>query len=585
MTLALYGIGVSRGFAIGKVTVLQRNQPEITEYALPADLIDEEIDRLRQALATAKAQLIDIRDRISASMPDEVTEFINTHLMMLDDSPLSEAPIRLIREQHCNAEWALQLQHDWMVKIFDEMDDPYLRSRRDDIDHVVRRVQRILLADESPYHDLHSHRFEDRVVVADDLTPADTVLLQHQGVAAFVTDYGGPLSHTAILARSLRIPAIVGIRHARRYLRQDETVIVDGEQGTVLADSDRLVFDYYRGKQIADERRYRALSRISKQPAITRDQVAIRLYANIELPEDANDAVKMDACGIGLYRTEFLFMNRGDTPDEEEHLSSYLHVIRALGDSVITIRTVDLGADKQIGGSRLPSLLETPTRPVNPALGLRAIRLCLKEPELIRPQLRAIFRASAHGNIRMMIPMLSNTQELNQFLRLIEDVKRELRNQHIAFNEKLPIGGMIEVPAAAVCASYFARQLSFLSIGTNDLIQYALAIDRIDDEVNYLYDPLHPAVLRLIQMTLRAGQRAGIPVSLCGEMAGDPRYTRLLLGLGLTEFSMHPASLLEVKQVIKDSDTTELTGLVRRILNTSDSDRLAGLLERITGYR
>lgn len=575
MTLSLHGVGVSKGCAIGRTALLQRNQPDVNEYTIPDAILDDEVQRFLDAVAQARQQLRDIRERIPATIPTEVTAFIDTHLLMLEDASLAQAPIKLIRSRHCNAEWALKLQRDMLVQVFEEMDDPYLRTRKDDVEHVVRRVQRILLADEAAITDLISSRLEGRIIVADDLTPADTILLQHQGVLGFVTEHGGPLSHTAILARSLGIPAVVGVRNARRYLVEDELVIVDGQQGVILSGPDAPLLDYYRAKQQREQRQLRELGKLKEQPAITRDAVHIGLYANIELPEDAALVRQVGAAGIGLYRTEFLFMNRADLPDEEEHLASYLHVIKMLGDRPITIRTVDLGADKRLDKSQGPMA-------ANPALGLRAIRLCLQDPKLFRPQLRAILRASACGQVQMMIPMLSSIQELFQVLRLIEETKQELRERGQGFNEQLPVGVMIEVPAAAICAAYFARYVNFLSIGTNDLIQYTLAIDRGDDEVNYLYDPLHPAVLYLISLTLRAGQKAGIPVSLCGEMAGDPRYTRLLLGLGLTQFSMHPSNVLEVKRVIKDSYLAELTSIVRRILQTSDARKLGQLLQAIT---
>lgn len=577
MPLTLHGIGVSRGYAIGKAFILQRNQPEIVEYAIPPELIEDEVGRFLNALATARQQLRDIRTRIPANVSADITSFIDTHLLMLEDATLTEAPIKLIRTQQCNAEWALKTQRDLVVQVFDEMDDPYLRTRKDDVDHVVRRIQRTLLAEEPGFTDMSSHRLEGRIVVADDLTPADTILMQHQGALAFVTEYGGPLSHTAILARSLGIPAVVGARHARRYLNDDEPIIVDGQHGVILAELDDRILDYYRWKQQVEHRLRRELHKLKKQPAVTRDSIKIALHANIELPEDAIAVRQVAADGIGLYRTEFLFMNRSEPPDEEEHLASYLHVIKTVGKRPITIRTADLGAEKQINSNHPSGPLAT-----NPALGLRGIRLCLRESELFRPQLRAILRASAFGPVLMMIPMLSNIQELFQVLHLVEEVKHELREQGQKFNEHIPIGGMIEVPAAAICADYFARYLDFLSIGTNDLIQYTLAIDRIDDEVNYLYDPLHPAVLKLIHMSIRAGRKAAIPVTLCGEMAGDPRYTPLLLGLGLTQLSMHPSNLLEVKRVIMDSDFHKLEGLVRRILHTSTPTHLTELLRQIT---
>jgi phosphotransferase system enzyme I (PtsI) len=573
MPLALHGVGVSRGCAIGKTCLLQRNQPEITEYTIPEELIENEVKRFSDSLAKAKAQLMDIRARLPSALPADVTAFLDTHLLMLEDSILANAPITLIRTQRCNAEWALKIQRDLVMQVFEQMDDPYLRTRKDDIDHVVRRIYRILLAADANYGDL-SGRLEGRIVITDELSPADTILLQHQGVVAFVTEHGGPLSHTAILARSLGIPAVMGALSARRYLSDDELIVVDGQQGVVLAGLNETILEYYRWKQEEEQRQRLALIRLREQPAVTQDSVEIKLHANIELPEDAAAVRHVAAVGVGLYRTEFLFMNRSDVPDEEEHLASYLHVIKTLQGKPITIRTIDVGSDKVVGGACRAS--------PNPALGMRAIRMCLKNPDLFRPQLRAILRASVFGEVRMMIPMLSNTQELFQVLRLIEDTKRELRKRGHRFNERLQIGAMIEVPAAAICASYFARHLDFLSIGTNDLIQYTLAIDRVDDQVNYLYDPLHPAVLHLIHTTIRAGHRANIPVSLCGEMAGDPHYTRLLLGLGLTELSMHPTNLLEVKRVIQNSHLGELTKLTKRILLTSDPYKLSQLLESIT---
>ncbi|MDG4596144.1 MAG: phosphoenolpyruvate--protein phosphotransferase [Candidatus Contendobacter sp.] len=581
MPFSLHGIGVSRGYAIGRTYLLERNQPEITEYTIPDAIVEDEVQRFLNSLAVARQQLRDIQTRIPATAPSDVTAFIDTHLLMLEDVTFTEAPVRLIRVHRCNAEWALKIQRDSLVQVFDNMDDPYLRTRKDDVDHVVRRIQRILLAEDPAYlndpsyAELVASRLEGRIVVADDLTPADTILMQHQGVLAFVTEYGGPLSHTAILARSLGIPAVVGARNARAYLGVDEPVIVDGRQGIILVGLDERILRYYRHKQQQERREQRELNKLKGQPAVTRDGILIGLHANIELPEDALAVREVVADGIGLYRTEFLFMNRTDVPDEEEHLASYLHVIKTLEGKPVTIRTADLGADKQVDGVRSGPVC------TNPALGLRAIRMCLKDLAMFRPQLRAILRASAHGPVRMMVPMLCNIHEVFQVLRLVAETKQELRDRGLAFDEKLPVGGMIEIPAAAVCADQFAHYLDFLSIGTNDLIQYTLAIDRVDDEINYLYDPLHPAVLMLISNTLRAGRKAGIPVSLCGEMAGDPRYTRLLLGLGLTEFSMHPSNMLEVKRAIQDSYVGALTETIQRLLRTTDAEKYAEILKDI----
>ncbi|MDX1654024.1 MAG: phosphoenolpyruvate--protein phosphotransferase [Candidatus Competibacteraceae bacterium] len=577
MPLSLHGIGVSRGYAIGKSFILQRGQPEVNEYSIPTALIEDEVQRFKEALSAGCHQLREIRRRIPPSVPVEIGEFIDTHLLMLEDAPLAEAPVKLIRSHQCNAEWALKLQRDLLVQAFEEIDDPYLRTRKDDVDHVVKRLQHILLSDDGFYPDLLPARLEGRIVIADDLTPADTILMQHQGAFAFVTEFGGPLSHTAILARSLRIPAVVGARNVRRYLMEEEEIVVDGSLGVVLGDLNQDLLAYYRLRRRQEQQARQALERIRREPAVTRDGVEVALQANIELPEDAQAVRQEEAVGVGLYRTEFLYMNRQDAPDEEEHLASYRHVISTVGeDCPIIIRTADLGADKQVDGGRSSGPVAT-----NPALGLRGVRLCLKDLEMFRAQLRAILRASAVGRVALMIPMLSNVQEVFQVLRLLEDCKRELLQRGQSYDQRMPVGGMVEVPAAALCADQLTRYLDFLSIGTNDLIQYTLAIDRLDDEVGYLYDPLHPAVLKLIAATIRAGRKANIPVAMCGEMAGDARYTRLLLGLGLTRFSMHPSNLLEVKRVVKDSDTRKLAQAARRILTTTVPHRLQQLLEEV----
>ena len=579
MPLALHGIGVSTGCAIGELCLLERHQPEIPEYAVPPHRIEDEVQRFRQGLAAARQQLQEFRHRIPATVSAEVTAFIDTHLLMLEDSAFTKGPEQWIRTRHCNAEWALKLQRDALVEVFEAMDDPYLRTRKDDVEHVVRRILRLLAAKDRSGGELIPSHSKGRIIVADDLTPAETILMQHQGATALVTEHGGPLSHTAILARSLGIPAIVGVRHARLYLKDRELAVVDGQAGVLLAGLNETLLQHYRQKQQRQERQQQDLIRLKAQPAITRDQINVVLDANIELPEDVEAARHADAAGVGLYRTEFLFMNRATLPDEEEHLAAYRHVLKTLKGLPITIRTADLGADKQVDGGRSSGAMAN-----NPALGLRGIRLCLRNLELFRPQLRAILRASAFGKVRMLIPMLSNAQELSQVLRLVAEAKQELQEEGRQFDSRLPVGAMVEVPAVAVCAAHFARQVDFLSIGTNDLIQYTLATDRLDDEVNYLYDPLHPAVLQLIYMTIRAGQKAGIPVSMCGEMAGDIRYTKLLLGLGLTHFSMRPASLWEVKRVVRESNLFELSVLAKRLLEAADIRQFNKLLQHLTGH-
>jgi phosphotransferase system enzyme I (PtsI) len=567
MTLAFtgIGIGVSRKIAIGEAHVLLRGQVEIIPVEIPEQEIEQEAERFREAVRAARQHLRDVRGQIPPDTPSDIVSFIDTHILMLEDSAIAEGPIELIRELHCCAEWALQVRRDELVRVFDAMDDPYLRTRKDDVDHVVQQIQKALLSRYSG-EEAHDMALQGRIILAQDLTPADTILMRHQGIAGFVTEFGSPMSHTAILARSLGIPAVVGVRQATQYLHHGELLVVDGETGVVLADVDPTTLEDVRQRIASQQAAALALRRLADQPAISRDGHPIALLANIELSEDIAATRDSGAEGVGLYRTEFLYMNRTNVPDEEEHLRAYREVLQGLDGIPITIRTLDLGADKPVDG---PCAL--PTHPVcNPALGLRAIRLCLKEPRLFKPQLRAILRASMFGPVRLMLPMLSNLRELLEVKALIEETKKELERQGIGFAPDLPVGGMIEVPAAALSADSFARHLDFLSIGTNDLIQYALAIDRVDDEVNYLYDPLHPAVLRLVQMTIDAADAAGIPVSMCGEMAGDPRYTRLLLGMGLRAFSMQPGSLPEIKAVVRDCDLGRARALVKEMMQHLD---------------
>ena len=574
MTIALHGLGISRGIAIGPAHIIERDQLEIPEYEIDLERVTDETQRLQDAVLAAQDQLRAIRRHIPAGTAAEIAALIDAHMLMLDDASLIHEPLRLIREERRNAEWALKAQRDALVRTFEEMDDAYLRTRRDDVVHVVNRIQRILLNHSPLRHEQPDSRLAGYIIFADDLTPADTVLMQHHGIAAFVTEYGGPTSHTSILARSLGIPAIVGLHQAHTYLRDEDVIIVDGAQGVVLADPDAASLEFYQARREQDQRYYSGLIRLKDATARTRDGVRIQLQANVELTRDFDHVLQVGADGIGLYRTEFLFMNRAEPPDEEEQYRTYLRAIQMLGRMPVTIRTLDLGADKEVdGGGRQGSLA------ANPALGLRAVRLCLKEPALFRPQLRAILRASAAGDVRLMIPMLSNLHEVDQVLGMVDDIKRDLNGAGIEFNPDLPIGGMIEVPAAAVCADLFAKRLDFLSIGTNDLIQYTMAIDRVNDEVNYLYDPLHPAVLRLVHGTIAAGLAADIPVAMCGEMAGDIRYVRLLLALGLRCFSVHPASLLEVKQIIMECEMGPLQELARRALAAQSGAAVAAILD------
>lgn len=574
MSLWLSGIGVSRGIAIARVQKLHGADLDAPEYSLQPGEIDAEVARFSLAIGRARDQLQAIKAQIPSGTPGDITAFIDTHLLMVEDRSISETTLQTIRDQRINAEAALRRARDALMDVFEQMDDPYLRTRRDDVQHVCGRVLGILLKSERQLPE-RSEQADPLVVVADDITPADIILLAQQQIAAVVTEFGGPLSHTAILARSLGIPAIVGLRDARRLLTDGEWIIVDGEAGHVLAAPEESAKRFYREKQ-AQQAAYRVeLNKLKNEPATSLDGVQCRLLANIEMAGDAAMAAEYGAEGVGLYRTEFLFMNRAGLPTESEQYEAYSAIISAVS-GPITIRTLDLGADKQVDSGRSHG----PT-PNNPALGLRAIRLCLKEPDLFRTQVRALLRAARHGRVKIMLPMISSLHEYRQATALIEAAREELLLEGVPLGEPVAIGAMIEVPAAAIAAPMLARSAQFFSIGTNDLIQYTLAIDRVDDEVNYLYDPLHPAVLRLIAMTIEAGEQAGIPVAMCGEMAGDARFTRLLLGLGLTEFSMHPSSVLEVKRIIRESQVHELRGRARQFLACSDPVEIQALIDAL----
>lgn len=580
MTLSCSGLGVAttRAIAIGPVFLLDRSPLTVAPRSIDPAAVPGELQRLEGALAAAQGALRTVRDQIPHATSIKVAEFIDSHLLMLEDAALVEPARALIRERLFSAEWALEHHRMSLVQAFEDMEDPYLRGRRDDVDHVVQHVLGFLLG--GPISDPKEDAdLNGCVVIAHDISPADTVILRQRRVAALVTEYGGPLSHTAILARSLNLPTVVGVRNVTSYFRPGETVVVDGEAGVVLADVDADILVHYRQRMRALDERQVRLRRLVKEPSLSADGTPVSLLGNLELPEDTVAIRANGAVGVGLYRTEFLYMNRDRPPDEEEHLAAYLEVIRGLEGIPVTIRTLDLGADKQVDG------YSATCPPVcNPALGLRAIRLCLKEPELFRPQLRAILRASAFGPVRLMIPMLSHIRELDSVLALTEQVGRELDREGLACDPHMPVGGMIEVPAAALSAPAFARRLDFLSIGTNDLIQYTLAIDRMDDTVSYLHDPLHPAILRLIRITIEAGRACGIPVSMCGEMAGTPRYVPLLLGLGLREFSMQPGSLLEIKERIRGSHIPRLERATKELLAHLDDqgpEQLARAIEHI----
>jgi phosphotransferase system enzyme I (PtsI) len=555
VTLACTGIGIGNGVAIGNAHLLRQGRVQLPPEQRHVTDIAAEVARYRAAIIIAAEQLQTIRSGIGDELPDDIVEFIDTHLLMLEDKVITEGPVKLIRQQGVRAELALQARRDTLVAIFDRMEDPYLRTRKDDLDHVVQRIQRVLAGE----HPDATPSLEGRIVLADDITPADAVLLKQRGVAGFVTEYGSPMSHTAILARSLDIPAVVGAHGAVACLRHGEALILDAAQGVVLADCDDQTRDHFGARLARQQSRRADLKRLLPEAARSRDGEDFLLLANIELPEDVAEARDNGAQGVGLFRTEFLYMNRSEPPGEEEQFAAYRDAVTGMQGMPVTIRTLDLGADKAVTGA---------IQSGNPALGLRGIRLCLKEPTLFRPQLRAILRAASHGPVSIMLPMLTTVWEALHVRALIEDVSRELTAEGISHDAGVPVGAMIEVPAAALAVADFARELDFLSIGTNDLIQYTLAIDRVDDAVAYLYDPLHPAVVQLLQRVISAGREAGIPVSMCGEMAADPLHVPLLAGLGLRQFSMQPGALLAVKERIRELDSIEAQALAERQLAT-----------------
>ena len=572
MSFSLHGIGVSSGIAIGYAHITSSARVEVPQYMLDHQYIDEELARFDAAILTTREELETLRLHIPAHAPAELSAFLDMHLMFLGDSTIAEEPKRLISETQCNAEWALAQQMEALVARFEEIEDPYLRSRQDDVVQVVQRVLKVLLG--HPSHlPLDVNFDEERILVAHELSPADMILFKSVRFAAFITDLGGTTSHTAILARSMAIPSVMALHNARGLIRDHDLLIVDGRDGVVIVNPDESALAEYRLRQNQWRIDTEKLKRIKSSKSATLDGTPIALMANIELLSDLDAVKAAGAQGIGLFRSEFMFLNRSDLPSEDEQYEFYKTVTESLDGKPVTIRTLDLGADKQAPWGH--SVAD------NPALGLRAIRLCLAEPGLFQTQLRAILRASHHGRVNILIPMLASFIELRQTLQHIDTAKASLRKDGLKFDEGIAVGGMIEIPAAALSAPFFAEQLDFLSIGTNDLIQYTLAIDRADDSVAHLYDPLHPAVLNLIQHTIRAGAKAGKPVSVCGEMAGDPQLTRLLLGLGLRTFSMQAASLLQVKQQVLKAQLEDLAPLTQRLLKNTDPDKTAQLLGRL----
>jgi phosphotransferase system enzyme I (PtsI) len=575
VSFALNGVGVSGGIAIGRAQLVSHATLEVAHYTIPASKVDAEIERFSHAVKEVQTELEVLHSAMtSGDVPGEFGAFLDVHWMILTDPTLSEAPKKIIMEQRCNAEWALTQQMGVLVDQFDQIEDSYLRERKADIVQVVERVLKRLMGKPGALRSPVAE--EQTILVAHDLSPADVIQFKHHHYGAFLTDVGGATSHTAIVARSLNVPAVVATHNARQLIRDSEMLIVDGNAGVVIINPDRAVLSEYRLKQSELELDRQKLKRLRTKPAETIDGVRVELYANIELPEDLAQTIESGATGVGLFRSEFLFLNRAGLPSEDEQFEAYRAVAEGMKGQPVTIRTFDLGADKHVEG--LDGLARVAP---NPALGLRAVRFCLAEPRLFITQLRAILRASHYGKVRILVPMLASSSEIDQTLATIEQAKESLREQSIPFDPDVQVGGMIEIPAAVIAMDAFLSRLDFLSIGTNDLIQYTLAVDRADEAVAHLYNPLHPAVIRLLAQAIGTANKANKPIAVCGEMAGEVDLTRLLLGLGLRNFSMHPAHLLTVKQRVLTSDAAAAKAIVDRIRRADSADRIATLVDKL----
>ncbi len=579
MSFCVHGLTVSRGIAIGRAVIVASSRLDVAHYFVKPDQVESEIERLRQARNAVAAEISRVQESLSTlashDAHPELAALLDVHLMLLQDEQLTSGVKHWIIERHYNAEWALTTQLEVIARQFDEMEDPYLRERKADLEQVVERMLRVMRGVSSPVAAPTASQQTELldpsvdvplVLVAHDLSPADMLQFKQSVFAGFVTDVGGKTSHTAIVARSMDIPAVVGARSASHLINQDDWVVIDGDAGVVIVDPSPVVLAEYGFKQRQGELERERLARLRNTPAVTLDGQKIELLANIEQPDDAAAAVKAGAVGVGLFRTEFLFMGRnGRLPDEEEQYQAYRRAVDGMQGLPVTVRTVDIGADKPLDRS--------PARAgedyLNPALGLRAIRWSLAEPAMFLAQLRAVLRAAAHGPINLLIPMLAHASEIRQTLALVQKARDQLDARGMVYGS-VRMGAMIEIPAAALTMPLFLRHFDFLSIGTNDLIQYTLAIDRADEAVAHLYDPVHPAVLQLLASVIAQARAAGKGVSVCGEMAGDVAMTRLLLGLGLRSFSMHPSQILAVKQQILRCDTGKLATWAQTVLEAED---------------
>ena len=574
--MVLHGYAAGKGIAIGRAHLVVRGISELPQYHLPESELAGEVARFDAAVKATRKQLEQLRSAIPENAPAELGAFISLHLMLLGDVTLSREPADILQEQAINAEWALKIQTDRLSQQFDEIDDEYLRQRKQDMLQVVERIQKNL-AGQSTELNLDANLLDDTILIAHDLSAADTLFFKDQRIEGFVTDIGGPTSHTAILGRSLNIPSVIGVGNARQLISEHEWVIVDGIQGVLIIDPDELVLAEYRLRLKHYRSRLRALNKIKKTAAATLDGEEIELFANIESADDVKALHNIGADGVGLLRTEFAYLNRDSLPEEEELYQLYSDIAKKLKGKPLTIRTVDLGVDKN---PRWFGTGGTPNGSLNPALGLTGIRLCHAEPVMFRTQMRAVLRAAVHGKLRIMFPMISSLSELKQSLTHLDTARKQLAERQEAFGE-LEVGCMIEIPSAALTVSSLLKWVDFVSVGTNDLIQYTLSVDRSDDAVSYLYQPAHPAIIRLLAHIIRTANRMGKGVSVCGEMAGDTKYTRMLLGLGLRKFSMNINNLLDVKDVVLHSHTERLENEMAKLLRNEDPDKMDALLKKL----
>ncbi len=588
MSIQLFGLPVSRGVAIGRAVLVASSRVDVAHYFIDIQHVDSEVLRLRQARDIVADELSTLQRALPADAPGELSALLDVHLMLLHDESLTTATKLWIEERHYNAEWALSAQLEVLARQFDDMEDDYLRERKADLEQVVERMLRAMLRSAAP----GAGRKEGveatdiggdgpLVLVANDVAPADMLQFKGSVFIGFITDVGGRTSHTAIVARSLDIPAVVGAREASRIIRQDDWVVIDGDAGVVIVNPSPILLEEYRFRQRQSGLERDRLSRLRHTPAVTLDGEHVELLANIEMPADASSALASGAVGIGLFRSEFLFMNRaGELPGEDEQFEAYRAAVQAMDGLPVTIRTVDIGADKPLDRMSVNELRHE--HALNPALGLRAIRWSLSEPGMFRQQLRAILRASAYGKVQLLIPMVAHVNEVRHTLEALARAKQQLDEAGRAYAD-VRVGAMIEIPAAALVLPVFLKYFDFVSIGTNDLIQYTLAIDRSDEAVAHLYDPWHPAVLQLIATTIRQAIAAGRDVSVCGEMAGDPVFTELLLAMGLRSFSMHPTQLATVKQQILRADTGRWAASLPSILESENPEsRYLAELQKLT---